>query len=83
MSVDTNKGFILKATLSEAKRYEGHVLEEELPNEQDWVFADKAYESKANDRFLKAKGIKNGIMKKGSRYKKTKPQRSFEKSFNQ
>lgn len=68
MSVDSNKGFILKAKLTTAKRFEGHVLEELLPAKQDWVFADKAYESKQNEEMLMKKGIKNGIMRKAARY---------------
>lgn len=68
MSVDSDKGFILKATLTKAKCFEGHVLEEILPDKQEWVFADKAYESKNNEQLLKTRGIKNGIMRKAARY---------------
>lgn len=68
MSVDSNKGFILKARLTNAKRFEGHELEKILPDKPEWVFADKAYESKNNDLLLRTKGIKNGIMRKAARY---------------
>lgn len=66
MSVDANKGFILKAKFTKAKCFEGHVLEEMLPEKQEWVFADKAYQSKSNEQLLKNRGIKNGIMRKAA-----------------
>ena len=68
MSVDSTKGFILKAKLTTAKDFEGHVLEEILPAKQEWIFADKAYESKNNEAMLMKKGLKNGIMRKAARY---------------
>lgn len=68
MSVDSKKGFILKAALTGAKSYEGHIFEKVLPDKQDWAFADKAYESNNNEELLKARGIKNGIMRKAARY---------------
>ena len=73
MSVDADKGFILKATLTKATCFDGHLLKEVLPDRQEWVFADKAYESKSNDELLKQRGIKNGIMQKAARYVKLEP----------
>ncbi len=67
VAVDADSGIIRKTKLTKATAHEGHVLKDILPEEQDWVYADKAYMSRENARILKGKGIKNGIMKKASR----------------
>lgn len=66
VAVDADSGIIRKAILTKAKAHEGHVLKDVLPLDQEWVYADKAYESKANSKLLKEKGFKNGIMNKAS-----------------
>ena len=43
------------------------MLESVICNEEEWVFADKAYDSEKNSIILKNKGIKNGILMKGIR----------------
>jgi IS5 family transposase len=72
IAVDADSGLIRKAALTRAKAHEGHVLKDVLPPDQEWVYADKAYESKANSKLLKDLGIKNGIMNKASRRVKLK-----------
>lgn len=67
VAVDADTGIIRKAVLTKAKAHEGHVLKDVIPEGQDWIYADKAYESKANTQLLKDKKIKNGIMNKASR----------------
>jgi IS5 family transposase len=66
-SVDADSGFIRKAVLTGATTHDGHMLEAVLPDDQRMVFADKAYESKKNSAFLRARGIENKIMNKASR----------------
>lgn len=67
VAVDANSGIIRNALLTKAKKHEGHVLGDILPKEQEWVFADKAYESRENTKMLKERNFKNGLMNKASR----------------
>lgn len=55
---------IRAAVLSTAKTYDGEVLPQITPADTRAVYADKAYDSKANRAWLRAHGITNGILKK-------------------
>lgn len=66
IAVDADSGLIREAVLTRAKAHEGHIMKDILPPDQDWIYGDKAYESKANTKLLKEKGYKNGIMNKAS-----------------
>jgi IS5 family transposase len=55
---------IRAAVLSTAKTYDGEVLPQITPADTRAVYADKAYDSKANRAWLRAQGITNGILKK-------------------
>ena len=67
VAVDADSGIIRNALLTKAKKHEGHVLGDILPKEQEWVYADKAYESRENTKMLKERKFKNGLMNKASR----------------
>ena len=50
--------------ISTARVYEGEVLARIAPADTQAVYADKAYDTKANRAWLRARGIRNGILKK-------------------
>ncbi len=43
------------------------MLESALSGDENWAFADKAYDSKKNHKILKRKGISNRILIKATR----------------
>lgn len=65
ISVDEKSGLIRRGKLTKAKVDDGHMLEEMVIGDEKWVFADKAYGTYKNQKILKDKGIKNGLMRKG------------------
>lgn len=56
--------FIRAAVITTAKTYDGEVLPQITPADTRAVYADKAYDSKANRAWLRTHGIRNGILKK-------------------
>ena len=50
--------------ISTASQYDGEVLTHLAPADSEVVYADKAYDTKANQAWLRAHGIRNGILKK-------------------
>ena len=55
---------IRAAVVTTAKTYDGEVLPQITPADTRAVYADKAYDSKANRAWLRTHGIINGILKK-------------------
>lgn len=55
---------IRTARVTTAKTYDGEVLPQVTPTDTRAVYADKAYDSKANHAWLRTHGIRNGILKK-------------------
>ncbi len=70
IGIDEGSEMIVKQHFTAANTLEVHTLEEVIQGDESWVFADKGYCSKNNSALLKAKGIKDGIMRKGARYVK-------------
>jgi len=54
--------------ISTASQYDGDVLTEIAPADSEVVYADKAYDTKANQAWLRAHGIRDGILKKEARH---------------
>jgi IS5 family transposase len=50
--------------MSTAKVYDGLVFERLVPADTQIVYGDKAYDTKANQAWLRQHGIKSGILKK-------------------
>jgi IS5 family transposase len=46
------------------------MLGQVIGGDEDWAFADKAYDSAKNNKILEEKNIKNGILMKGTRARK-------------
>lgn len=55
---------IRTAVVTTAKTYDGQLLPQLTPADTRTVYADKAYDSKANRAWLRTRGITNGILKK-------------------
>jgi IS5 family transposase len=55
---------IRAAVITTAKTYDGELLPQITPADARAVYADKAYDSKANRAWLRTRGILNGILKK-------------------
>jgi IS5 family transposase len=61
---DTLHHLIQSATISTAKVYDGLVFEQIVPVDTESVYGDKAYDTKANQAWLRERRIKSGILKK-------------------
>jgi len=66
VGIDQGSELVRKIAMTPAHVYDGNMLEPALSGDEEWVFADKAYDSKKNGKILKAKGINNGILIKGT-----------------
>jgi IS5 family transposase len=65
VSSDGEHQLIRAAVISTASQYDGEVLVRVAPADSEVVYADKAYDTKVNQAWLRAHGIQNGILKKG------------------
>jgi IS5 family transposase len=64
VSSDGEHQLIRTAVISTASQYDGEVLAHLAPADSKVIYADKAYDTKANQAWLRAHGIRNGILKK-------------------
>jgi IS5 family transposase len=64
VSSDGEHQLIRAAVISTASQYDGEVLTQIAPADSEVIYADKAYDTKANQAWLRARGIRNGILKK-------------------
>jgi transposase, IS5 family len=65
--MDQGSELVRKISMTPAHVHDGNMLESVLSGDENWVFADKAYDSKKNHKILKEKGISNGILIKRTR----------------
>jgi IS5 family transposase len=68
LSSDGEHQLIRKALVSTAKVQDGHVFEEVAPTDTQEIYADKAYDTKDNQAWLRQHGIVSGILKKGAHH---------------
>jgi IS5 family transposase len=68
VSTDGEHQLIRNALISTGGKQEAHMFEHVAPQDTKEVYADKAYDTKANRAWLKARGIRNRILKKGALY---------------
>ena len=61
---DGEHQLIRAAIISTASQYDGAVLPQLAPTDTEALYADKAYDSKANQAWLRTHGIRSGILKK-------------------
>jgi IS5 family transposase len=64
VSSDGEHQLIRAAVISTASAYDGAVLARIAPADTGIIYADKAYDTKANRAWLRARSIRNGILKK-------------------
>ena len=62
VGVDLETGIIRKAKLTPANVYDGFEFESMLSKDEEWAFADKAYDSKDSNAILEKHGINNGVL---------------------
>lgn len=68
VSTDGEHQLIYRAKATSAAVYDSHVFTEMVDPATRAVYADKAYDSKANRHWLKTQRIANGILKKGAHH---------------
>jgi len=64
VSSDGEHQLIRAAVISTASQYDGEVFARIAPADTEVIYADKAYDTKANQSWLRVRGIRNGILKK-------------------
>jgi IS5 family transposase len=73
VSSDGEHQLIVRAVLSTAKISDDRVFAAVVPPESQAVYADKAYDTLVNQAWLRERGIRSGIQKKGGRFIKLTP----------
>ena len=68
ISSDAEHQLIRSAFISTAKVQDAHVFERIAPADTKVIYADKAYDTKANQAWLREHGIVSSIMKKGAHH---------------
>lgn len=68
ISSDAQHNLIRSALISTASAQDAHVFERVAPPDTEAVYADKAYDTKANQAWLAQRGIASGIAKKGAHH---------------
>lgn len=67
MGIDQESELIRRIEMTPAHVHDGKMLGVILSGDEEWVFADKAYESRENHQILCESGVNNGILMKGTR----------------
>jgi IS5 family transposase len=73
VSSDGEHQLIRRAVISTAGKQDAHMFEEVAPEDTREIYADKAYDTKANQAWLRKRGIDSGILKKGAHHIKLSP----------
>jgi IS5 family transposase len=68
VSSDGEHQLIRAAVISTASQYDGAVLPQLAPTDTEIIYADKAYDTQANQVWLRTHGIRNGILKKAAHH---------------
>jgi len=68
ISSDAEHHLIRSALISTAKVQDAHVLQQVASPQTQAIYADKAYDTKINQAWLKEQGIQDGILKKGAQH---------------
>jgi IS5 family transposase len=67
VGIDQGSELVRKISMTSAHVHDRNMFEFALSGDEDWAFADKAYDSKKNHKILEEKGISNGVLIKGTR----------------
>jgi len=68
VSSDGEHHLIRSAVISTAKVQDAHVFAQVAPEDTQRIYADKAYDTKDNQAWLREHGIQSGILKKGAHH---------------
>ena len=68
VSTDGEHQLIRRALVSTAGMQDGHMFEQVAPEDTEKIYADKAYDTKDNQAWLREHGIESGILKKGAHH---------------
>lgn len=68
VSTDGEHQLIRRALISTAGTQDGHMFEQVTPEDTEEVYGDKAYDTKANQAWLRERGIDSRILKKGAHH---------------
>ena len=68
VSSDGEHQLIRRALISAAGVQDGHMFEQVAPEDTEEIYGDKAYDTKANQTWLRERGIENRILKKGAHH---------------
>lgn len=74
ISSDAQHQLIRAALISTASTQEAHMFERIAPPDTRIIYADKAYDTKNNQAWLRQHGIRSGILKKGAHHIKLNEQ---------
>lgn len=66
VGVDQGSELIRRIVLTPAHVHDGEMLPHVISGDENWVFADKAYDSEKNHVILQEKNLQNGILMKGT-----------------
>ena len=66
LGVDQSSELIRRIAMTPAHVHDGEMLRQAISGDEGWAFADKAYDSAKNHKILEEKGIRNGILMKGT-----------------
>lgn len=73
LAVDQHTNLVRRAVLTSAKIYESEVADTLICNDEQAVYADKAYENKHRRKRLRADGIKDRIMHRSHKHQRELP----------
>lgn len=74
LSSDGEHQLIRRALITTAARQEAHVFTQVTPPDSQEVYADKAYDTRANQAWLQQRKIKSQLLKKGATHIKLRPE---------
>jgi IS5 family transposase len=70
VGVDQGSELIRRIAMTPAHVHDGEMFGQVLSGDENWAFADKAYDSGKNHKILEKQNIQNGILIKGTRKRK-------------
>ncbi len=66
LGVDQGSELIRRIAITPAHVHDGEMLGQVIGGDEEWAFADKAYDSIKNHKILQEKSVENGILMKGT-----------------
>ncbi len=66
VGVDLGSELVRRIAMTPGNVHDGKMLESTLSGDEEWAFADKAYDSWENEKILERKSIRNGILFKAA-----------------